>query len=203
MKLYIGNYNYSSWSLRAWLTLKSCEVPFEVELIRLAHETSKKNLSSNNPSGKVPCLEDIGLLIWDTLAICEYLNDQFPQAKILPADIKERAFVRSCCAEMHSELRALRKECPMEINKPNQKKELSSRTLKEFQRLDQMVQGYQELKIDKSLFDYFITPFAIRSRCFPGNTKLETEKYFEKILKSQAYLEWQTLANQETWVIEY
>ena len=104
---------------------------------------------------------------------------------------------------MHSELRALRKECPMEINKPNQKKELSSRTLKEFQRLDQMVQGYQELKIDKSLFDYFITPFAIRSRCFPGNTKLETEKYFEKILQSQAYLEWQTLANQETWVIEY
>ena len=203
MKLYIGNYNYSSWSLRAWLTLKSCEVPFEVELIRLAHETSKKNLSSNNPSGKVPCLEDKGLLIWDTLAICEYLNDQFPQAKILPADIKERSFVRSCCAEMHSELRALRKECPMEINKPNQKKELSSRTLKEFQRLDQMVQGYQELKIDKSLFDYFITPFAIRSRCFPGNTKLETEKYFEKILQSQAYLEWQNLANQETWVIEY
>ena len=203
MKLYIGNYNYSSWSLRAWLTLKSCEVPFEVELIRLANETSKKNLSSNNPSGKVPCLEDKGLLIWDTLAICEYLNDQFPQAKILPADIKERAFVRSCCAEMHSELRALRKECPMEINKPNQKKELSSRTLKEFQRLDQMVQGYQELKVDKSLFDYFITPFAIRSRCFPGNTKLETEKYFEKILQSQAYLEWQTLANQETWVIEY
>ena len=203
MKLYIGNYNYSSWSLRAWLTLKSCDVHFEVELIRLAHETSKKNLSSNNPSGKVPCLEDKGLLIWDTLAICEYLNDQFPQAKILPADIKERAFVRSCCAEMHSELRALRKECPMEINKPNQKKELSSRTLKEFQRLDQMVQGYQELKIDKSLFDYFITPFAIRSRCFPGNTKLETEKYFEKILQSQAYLEWQTLANQETWVIEY
>jgi len=203
MKLYIGNYNYSSWSLRAWLTLKSCDVPFEVELIRLAHETSKKNLSSNNPSGKVPCLEDKGLLIWDTLAICEYLNDQFPQAKILPIDIKQRAFVRSCCAEMHSELRALRKECPMEINKPNQKKELSSRTLKEFQRLDQMVQGYQELKIDKSLFDYFITPFAIRSRCFPGNTKLETEKYFEKILQSQAYLEWQTLANQETWVIEY
>jgi len=203
MKLYIGNYNYSSWSLRAWLTLKSCEVPFEVELIRLAHETSKKNLSSNNPSGKVPCLEDKGLLIWDTLAICEYLNDQFPQAKILPIDIKQRAFVRSCCAEMHSELRALRKECPMEINKPNQKKELSSRTLKEFQRLDQMVQGYQELKIDKSLFDYFITPFAIRSRCFPCNTKLETEKYFEKILQSQAYLEWQTLANQETWVIEY
>ena len=203
MKLYIGNYNYSSWSLRAWLTLKSCEVPFEVELIRLAHETSKKNLSENNPSGKVPCLEDKGLLIWDTLAICEYLNDQFPLANILPTDIKKRAFVRSCCAEMHSELRALRKECPMEINKPNQKKELSSRTLKEFQRLDQMVQGYQELKIDKSLFDYFITPFAIRSRCFPGNTKLETEKYFEKILQSQAYLEWQTLANQETWVIEY
>jgi glutathione S-transferase len=203
MKLFIGNYNYSSWSLRAWLTLKSCDVPFEVELIRLAHETSKKNLSSNNPSGKVPCLEDNGLLIWDTLAICEYLNDQYPQANILPMGIKQRAFVRSCCAEMHSELRALRKECPMEINKPNQKKELSSRTLKEFQRLDQMVQGYQELKIDKSLFDYFITPFAIRSRCFPGNTKLETEKYFEKILQSQAYLEWQKLANQETWVIEY
>jgi len=185
MKLYIGNYNYSSWSLRAWLTLKSCDVPFEIELIRLAHETSKKNLSSNNPSGKVPCLEDKDLLIWDTLAICEYLNDQFPQAKILPIDIKQRAFVRSCCAEMHSELRALRKECPMEINKPNQKKELSSRTLKEFQRLDQMVQGYQELKIDKSLFDYFITPFAIRSRCFPCNTKLEQKNILKKYYKAK------------------
>ena len=127
MKLFIGNYNYSSWSLRAWLTLKSCTNDFQVELIRLGHETSKEELLSSSPSGKVPCLIDQKLTIWDTLAICEYLNESFPDKLILPLEKNNRSFVRSCCAEMHSELRALRKECPMEINKPNQNKEISNR----------------------------------------------------------------------------
>lgn len=203
MKLYIGNYNYSSWSLRAWLTLKSCNVDFQVEVIRLAHETTKEKLLATNPSGKVPCLTVDKLIIWDTLAICEYLNDQFPVAEILPLSVSKKSFIRSCCAEMHSELRALRKECPMEINKPNQSKELSSRTKIEFQRLDTMVDEYLSLGLEKSLFDYFITPFAVRSRCFPGHINLKTQDYFQNLLKDKSYLEWENLANQETWVIQY
>ena len=203
MKLFIGNYNYSSWSLRAWLTLKSCTNDFQLELIRLGHETSKEALLTSNPSGKVPCLIDQKLTIWDTLAICEYLNEAFPDKSILPLEKNNRSFVRSCCAEMHSELRALRKECPMEINKPNQKKEISSRSIKEFQRLDQMVNEYKSLTLDRNLFDYFMTPFAVRARCFPGFINKNTQMYFDKLLKHPHFLEWEKNALLEKWVIEY
>ena len=67
MKLFIGNYNYSSWSLCAWLTLKNCTNDFQVELIRLGHKTSKDTLLSSNPSGKVPCLVDQKLKIWNNI----------------------------------------------------------------------------------------------------------------------------------------
>jgi len=203
MKLFIGNYNYSSWSLRAWLTLKSCTNNFQVELIRLGHETSKDALLTSNPSGKVPCLIDQKLTIWDTLAICEYLNEAFPNKLILPLEKNNRSFVRSCCAEMHSELRALRKECSMEINKPNQKKEISNRSIKEFQRLDQMVDEYTSLQLDRNLFDYFMTPFAVRARCFPGFINKNTQMYFDNLLKHPHFLEWEKNALLEKWVIKY
>ena len=203
MKLFIGNYNYSSWSLRAWLTLKSCTNDFQVELIRLGHKTSKDVLLSSNPSGKVPCLVDQKLKIWDTLAICEYLNELFPDKFLLPIEKNTRSFVRSCCAEMHSELRALRKECPMEINKPNQQKEISIRSINEFHRLDQMVDEYSSLQLERNLFDYFMTPFAVRARCFPGHINKNTKKYFEVLLNHPHFLEWEKNALLEKWVIEY
>ncbi len=114
MKLVIGDRNYSSWSLRPWLVLKQCGLPFEETTIRLREPGTKAEILKHSPSGKVPCLIDGDVVIWDSLAICEYLAEKFPT--LWPASSKVRAEARSVCAEMHSGFSALRHSMPMEIH---------------------------------------------------------------------------------------
>ena len=120
MKLVIGDRNYSSWSLRPWLAMKQAGLPFEEIPIRLREPGTKADILKYSPSGKVPCLIDDATLIWDSLAICEYLAEKVPS--LWPADAKVRAEARSVSAEMHSGFTALRHDLPMEINayKPHQ-----------------------------------------------------------------------------------
>jgi len=119
LKLYIGNKNYSSWSMRPWVLLKQAGIPFEEVKIRFdsfdAGSEFKKKVSSLNPAVKVPVLDDEGLVVWDTLAIAEYLAERFPDKQLWPRDIKARAQARSVCAEMHSGFAALRSACTMNI----------------------------------------------------------------------------------------
>ncbi len=117
--LYIGNKNYSSWSMRPWVLLKQAGIPFEEVSIRfdsfdVASEFRKK-VSRVNPAGKVPVLDDDGLLVWDTLAIAEYAAERFPEINLWPQSVQARARARSVCAEMHSGFGALRAACPMNI----------------------------------------------------------------------------------------
>ena len=119
MKLLIGNKNYSSWSMRAWVLMRQLGIPFQEEWLELdssAGSAFKHRLAQVNPSGRVPVLlEDDGFAVWDTLAIAEYLHERFPQAGVWPADARARARARSLCAEMHSGFGALRSACPMNI----------------------------------------------------------------------------------------
>jgi glutathione S-transferase len=119
LKLYIGNKNYSSWSMRPWVLLKQAGLPFQEVKVRFdsfdAQSSFKQSLRSLTPAGKVPVLEDEGFAVWDTLAIAEYLAEKFPQAALWPKDMKARARARSICAEMHSGFGALRSHCPMNI----------------------------------------------------------------------------------------
>ncbi len=119
LQLYIGNKNYSSWSMRPWVLLKQASIPFEEVMVRFdsfdADSVFKKELRKVNPLGKVPVLVDGGFAIWDTLAIAEYLAERFPDKQLWPADVKARARARSVCAEMHSGFTALRTHCPMNI----------------------------------------------------------------------------------------
>ena len=119
LKLYIGNKNYSSWSMRPWVLLRQAGIEFEEVAVRFdAFDDSslfKKTLASVTPVGKVPVLVDDGFAVWDTLAIAEYLAEKFPAKKLWPADSKARARARSICAEMHSGFAALRSACPMNI----------------------------------------------------------------------------------------
>lgn len=113
--LVIGDKNYSSWSLRPWLALKACGVPFEEERVRLRQPDSKAEIFRHSPSGKVPALKtDIGV-IYDSLSIVEYLAEQHPQAKLWPEDREARAAARSISAEMHSGFQALRNDMPMDL----------------------------------------------------------------------------------------
>jgi glutathione S-transferase len=119
LKLYIGNKNYSSWSMRPWVLLKQAGIAFEEVKVRFdsfePQSTFKQNLRSVTPAGKVPVLVDDGLVVWDTLAIAEYLAEKFPDRTLWPRDTKARARARSVCAEMHSGFGALRGHCPMNI----------------------------------------------------------------------------------------
>ena len=119
LKLYIGNKNYSSWSMRPWVLLKQAGIAFEEVKVRFdsfePQSTFKQSLRSVTPAGKVPVLVDDGLVIWDTLAIAEYLAEKFPDRALWPRDMKARARARSVCAEMHSGFGALRGNCPMNI----------------------------------------------------------------------------------------
>jgi len=119
LKLYIGNKNYSSWSMRPWVLLKQAGIPFEEVKLRFdsfdASSGFKQQISNVNPVGKVPALDDNGFVVWDTLAIAEYAAERFPDKKLWPEDMQARARARSLCAEMHSGFGALRSACPMNI----------------------------------------------------------------------------------------
>lgn len=119
LKLHIGNKNYSSWSMRPWVLLRQAGIPFEEVLVRFdgfdASSQFKQALAGLTPTGKVPVLQDDALVIWDTLAIAEYLAEQFPEKRLWPADPAARARARSVCAEMHAGFSALRSHCPQNI----------------------------------------------------------------------------------------
>ena len=119
LKLYIGNKNYSSWSLRPWVLLRQSGIPFEEVVARFdsfdADSQFKATLAGVSPTGKVPVLVDGDLGVWDTLAIAEYAAETWPDKQLWPAHAKARARARSVCAEMHSGFTALRSHCPMNI----------------------------------------------------------------------------------------
>ncbi len=119
LKLYIGNKNYSSWSMRPWVLLKQAGIPFDEVMVRFdsfdTDSTFKDSLRPVTPVGRVPVLVDDGFAVWDTLAIAEYLAEKFPDKQLWPQQAKARARARSVCAEMHSGFGALRSSCPMNI----------------------------------------------------------------------------------------
>jgi glutathione S-transferase len=119
MKLYIGNKNYSSWSMRPWVLLTQAGIAFEEIMVRFDAFTPdsqfKTALKPLSPTGKVPVLVDGDLVVWDTLAIAEYLAEKFPAKHLWPQDMAQRAVARSLCAEMHSGFTGLRNACPLNI----------------------------------------------------------------------------------------
>jgi glutathione S-transferase len=118
-KLYIGNKNYSSWSMRPWVLMKQAGIAFDEVVMRFdsfdADSQFKQAILKVNPTGKVPVLQDGDLVVHDTLAICEYLAETYPDKKLWPEDKAQRARARSICAEMHAGFGALRTHCGMNI----------------------------------------------------------------------------------------
>jgi len=119
LTLYIGNKNYSSWSMRPWVLLKQAGIPFEERMVRFdsfaTDSRFKAEVLKVNPAGRVPVLVDEGFAVWDSLAIAEYVAEKFPDRALWPRDAQARARARSVVAEMHSGFGALRSACPMNI----------------------------------------------------------------------------------------
>ncbi|WP_287917727.1 glutathione S-transferase family protein [Comamonas sp.] len=119
LQLYIGNKNYSSWSMRPWVAMRQLGIPFTEVMVRFDSfapgSQFKQTMRALTPTHNVPLLVHDGLGVWDTLAIAEYLAEEFPHAGIWPKAFADRARARSICAEMHSGFGALRSHCPMNI----------------------------------------------------------------------------------------
>lgn len=118
MQLYIGNKNYSSWSMRPWLLMTQAGIAFDEVALRMdfdANSAFKRTLSAVSPVGRVPVLVHDGFVVWDSLAICEYLAEKFPDKCLWPAGTRERARARSLCAEMHAGFNAMRHHLVMNI----------------------------------------------------------------------------------------
>lgn len=113
--LYIGNKNYSSWSLRPWLAMRHFDIPFRESRVALYQADSASKLRAVSPSGKVPVLRDGELVVWDSLAIGEYLAERYPEFGLWPGNARQRALARAVSAEMHSGFTALRSQMPMNL----------------------------------------------------------------------------------------
>lgn len=114
-QLVIGNKTWSSWSLRPWLAMQASGLPFDEISIPLRQPETKAAILRYSPSGFVPLLIDGDTLVWDSLAILEYLADAHPEAGLWPSDRKDRALARCAAAEMHSGFKELRSVCPMDV----------------------------------------------------------------------------------------
>jgi glutathione S-transferase len=142
MELVIGTKAWSTWSMRPWLVLKATGAAFDETLIELRQENnvSAAAIIAHSPSGLVPFFRDTSpegerVAIGDSLAICEYLAERFPDAGLWPKDATARAFARAAAAEMHSGFLSLRRECPMDLAAPATAVALSETTHKDIARI--------------------------------------------------------------------
>ena len=134
MEIIVGTKVWSSWSLRPWLALKRTGAPFTETLVQLREVGVSEEIAKYSPSGRVPVLKDGALTIWDSLAICEYLAERFPAAKLWPDDVAARALGRAAAAEMHAGFASLRGECPMDLSLRHEV-ELSEATHEDIRRI--------------------------------------------------------------------
>ena len=201
--LYIGNKNYSTWSLRAWVLMKTAGIPFREERISLYQPESREHLLAVSPAGKVPCLHDNGTQVWDSLAIAEYLAER--HAGIWPTDAAARAWARCASAEMHSGFARLRDEFGMNLRIAT-RKQPSPQVAAEIARIvalwdegrSRFGQGGEFLCGAFSTVDAFWCPVAFRFRSYGVAPDGEAGTYLQALLALPAMREWSEDAARET-----
>ena len=202
MEIVVGTKRWSSWSMRPWLALKHTGEPFTETLVELRRgDLSEEAIRKHSPSGLVPCLKDGEVVVWDSLAICEYLAERFPAAKLWPADAAARALGRAAAAEMHSGFASLRGECPMELE-TRTVVEISEAAQKNVRRIVELWGGLLArfggpfLLGDWSIADAFYTPVATRFRSYGVHLSDYGDdgrcgEYSARLLETPEYQEWE------------
>ncbi|WP_354624098.1 glutathione S-transferase family protein [Psychromonas sp. MME2] len=202
MILHIANKNYSSWSLRPWVLMKELDIPFTEEFHPFGKQANWDDYKKVNPAGLVPCLIDNELLIWDSLAIIEFLAEQYPQ--VWPNDQKARAWARSASAEMHSGFSALRTACSMSCGLRATLHDMTPALLKDIKRIDDIWQeGLQKFSgpfLAGSQFtavDAFYAPVAFRIQTYSLDLSPISSAYLQRLLAVPAMQLWYEQALQE------
>ncbi|MEO6339569.1 MAG: glutathione S-transferase family protein [Caulobacteraceae bacterium] len=209
MELVIGDKLYSTWSMRPWLALKRTGASFTEVHVKLRQATTPEEIAAHSPSGQVPVLKDNGLVIWGSLAICEYLHDRFPEARLWPKDVAARALGRAAAGEMHSGFASLRGECAMDLSL-SEVVSLSEATQANIRRIVRLWNDLRGRFADRgpfllgewSIADAFYTPVATRFRSYGvhpsdyGDTG-PAGAYCETLLGTPEFLEWRKAALEE------
>jgi glutathione S-transferase len=211
LTIYLGNRNYASWSLRAWLALKATGAAFEEVVIPILVPGSKETLLKYSPSGKVPALHHGDIVVWDSLAICGYLGDIFPDAGLWPTDPAAKAVARSISAEMHSSFMALRREFPMNIRSSFPGREISPEAQTDINRVMAIWRQCRSRFGEKNgdflfgsftIADAMYAPIVTRFRTYKIDLEREADAYCEAITALPAMQEWAAAARNEPMVID-
>ena len=158
-RLVIGNKNYSSWSLRPWLYLRRHHLDFQELRLPLDSDEFQREIRALSPSGRVPVLHDGELVVWDSLAILEYLAEQHPETAGWPAEASVRAHARSVAAEMHAGFADLRSELPMNCRRRSPPPALSALARRDIERVQTIWRHARERYGDGG--DFLFGPFGI------------------------------------------
>ena len=210
IRLVLGNKNYSSWSLRAWLCLRKCNIDFDEVLIPLDTAEFNECIGKYSSTGRVPVLWHDGREIWDSLAICEYANEAFADGKLWPQDLASRGLGRSMVAEMHSSFMHLRNEMPMNCRALNRHVPMNEDLRRDIDRICTLwataLTAHENsgpwLLGEFSIADAMFAPVVMRFRNYGVNCGTQVQGYCDHLLADDEMQAWVGEALKETWIVE-
>ncbi|MBV8889299.1 MAG: glutathione S-transferase family protein [Alphaproteobacteria bacterium] len=210
LTIYLGNKNYSSWSLRPWLALKQIGVAFDEVVVPLYEPSSKPTIMKYSPSGRLPALHDGERVVWDSLAICEYLADSFPTSGLWPKDQEARAVARAVSAEMHSGFSALRSQLPMNVRSVFPDRPITDEARADINRVmaiwrdcrARFGEGGDFLFGPFSIADAMYAPVVTRFRTYRVELERDADAYCDAVLALAAMQEWAAAARNEPMIVE-
>jgi glutathione S-transferase len=208
--LVIGNKNYSSWSLRAWLALRKAGVDFEEHRLPLDTPTFAADIGALSPSRRVPALWDGSLCIWDSLAIGEYVNERWAGGSLLPDDPAGRARARSYCAEMHAGFATLRGSMPMNCRATGRKVPMTDELAADIRRVTELWSEATESSAAAgpwlfgrfSLADAMYAPVVLRFQTYGVELPELARRYADTVLGDADVRAWVAAGNAETEIVE-
>ena len=208
--LYVGNQNYSSWSMRPWLVLSWAKIPFETRVLQLGGagymQRQMPALLAISPSGTVPALHLGSDVIGDSLAISEWAAEQVPA--LWPRDAKARAYARAAACEMHSGFGGLRTQLPCNIRRRAEPRKLAEDVAREVLRIESLwvdlsarfaAGGPYLFGATPTIADAFFTPVATRFRSYAVPLGREAQRYADALLANEDFRSWEAAGNREAW----
>ncbi len=206
--LYIGNKNYSSWSMRGWLALRQTELPFEEVVIPLRRPDTRETILRYSPSGRVPALKHGDNVIWESLAIGEYLAETLPKAGLWPTGTEPRAHARAVAMEMHAGFGALRTQLPVNVRASQPGREIDAEARADLNRIAAIWRdclgryGGPCLFGAFSLADVMFAPVVSRLLTYQLELDEVSAAYCAHIWDLPHVKEWRSAAKDEPMVIE-
>jgi len=207
--LVIGNKNYSSWSLRPWIAMRVSGIEFSEEVIALDQPDTKGRIAARSPAGRVPVLIHGEIVVWESLAILEYLAEVFRDARLWPAAPAARAMARAVASEMHAGFQALRKHCPMNMRRPRAALDLPPEVEADVRRIEEIWRSCREGHGADGPFlfgrftaaDAMFAPVVSRFEVYAVPVSQASRDYMAAVMALPAWKAWKAAGAAETWVI--